>query len=117
MGANLDYRGEDGLTGLHYAAMSGFKDVASLLIEKGADINAMSPELGTPLYLAAIKSRSNIVALLLKARALVHTVTDYLVTALHCAAWAGDPKTLKLLWRKGRSRRLRRLSTSFGFSP
>lgn len=101
MGANLDYRGEYGLTGLHYAAMSGFEDVVSLLIEKGADINAMSPELGTPLCLAALKSRSNIVALLLKKRALVHTATDYLGTALHCAAWAGDPKTLKLLLEKG----------------
>ena len=50
-GAEIDYRGPDGTgeTALHWAASSDDADVAAVLIEGGADIEAANGSIGTPL--------------------------------------------------------------------
>ena len=50
-GAEIDYRGPDGTgeTALHWAASSDDADVAAVLIEGGADIEAADGSIGTPL--------------------------------------------------------------------
>jgi ankyrin repeat protein len=53
-GADINYRNtSDGFTSLHHAISCGSDDVARLLIEKGANVNALADDGTTPLILAA----------------------------------------------------------------
>jgi ankyrin repeat protein len=66
-GADVNYKNtSDGLTSLHYAISSGSDDVARLLIEKGADVNALDHDGTTPLILAAKNDSVFIAKLLLE---------------------------------------------------
>jgi ankyrin repeat protein len=49
---------------LHYAADYGQKDVAELLLAKGASINAKADDGSTPLSLAAAKGHQDVAKLL-----------------------------------------------------
>lgn len=84
MGIDLDDAGTRGLTVLHRAVLSGHEDIIHILIEAGADVNAISNDFGTPLCLAALKGMVRITSLLLAHRARPSTVTPALGTALHC---------------------------------
>lgn len=84
MGVDLDETGASDLTVLHRAVLSGHEDVVDILIEAGADVNAMSDDFGTPLCLAALRGAHEVVALLLRWRARASTTTTKLGTALHC---------------------------------
>jgi ankyrin repeat protein len=64
-GADINYRNKsDGWTSLHYAISSRSDDVARLLIEKGANVNALADDGTTPLILA-VKTDSVFIAKLL----------------------------------------------------
>ena len=53
-GADINYGNKsDGLTSLHYSISCGSVDVAILLIEKGANVNALTNDGTSPLILAA----------------------------------------------------------------
>ncbi|KAK6429926.1 LON peptidase N-terminal domain and RING finger protein 2 [Oleoguttula sp. CCFEE 5521] len=110
--ADFDYRDELDLTALHHAVLSGFEDVVSLLIQRGADVNSPSLNVGTPLILAVLKQRSNVVKLLLSTRGInVDAVVGNLGSAMHCAAWCADMDIVEMLVGHGtaidRERRLR----------
>ena len=51
-------------TPLHYAAANGHKEIAELLIEKGADLNAKDEDGGTPLDVAISFRQTKIADLL-----------------------------------------------------
>ena len=55
-----------GRTPLHYAAMYGHKEVAELLIAKGANVNVKDEDGETPLDLAIKYKQTEIANLLLK---------------------------------------------------
>lgn len=84
MGVDLDETSASGLTVLHRAVLSGHEDVVDILIQAGADVNAMSDDFGTPLCLAALRGSHEVVALLLWRRAKASTTTTKLGSALHC---------------------------------
>jgi ankyrin repeat protein len=113
-----------GCTPLHCAARYGHKEVAELLIAKGADINAKDTQGWTPIYLAMYQDRKEIAKLLLSKGGDVslHTAAyigdlqtveklidaganvdakEKGVTALHCAAKAGQIAVAKLLIANG----------------
>lgn len=66
-GADVNYKNtSDGWKGLHYAISCGSDDMARLLIEKGADVNAIADDGTTPLILAAKNDSVFIAKLLLE---------------------------------------------------
>ncbi|KAK1797577.1 hypothetical protein P4O66_000769 [Electrophorus voltai] len=52
-GASVNQRNEDGVTLLHMACASGYRDVVSLLLASGADVLAADSGYWTPVHLAA----------------------------------------------------------------
>jgi ankyrin repeat protein len=85
-----------GYTPLHFAAKNGNKDVAQLLIDKEADINAKSNINETPLHVAAKYGNSGVAKLLIDKDANVNTV-EATFTPLHYAAEKGYSDIAKLL--------------------
>ncbi len=73
-GANVNAKNKDGATPLHFATLSGHRDVAELLISKGADVKAREKHGGTPLYFAAIMGHKDIAELLIAKGAKVDTI-------------------------------------------
>jgi len=75
--ANPNTRDKNGNTPLHLAAEHGFLDVARLLLEHGADVNAIGKSGWTPLHVAAVNGRMAIVRLLLEHGADVDVIDNY----------------------------------------
>ncbi|KAH0812041.1 hypothetical protein GEV33_010750 [Tenebrio molitor] len=73
-----------GETPLHIAAFKGNVDIAELLIEKGASVNAITTA-----------------ELLIKKGASLNALTDEELTPLHYAAFGGNSETVTLLIQKG----------------
>ncbi|XP_066562262.1 unconventional myosin-XVI isoform X2 [Amia ocellicauda] len=65
-GGSVNQSNEEGVTLLHMACASGYKDVVSLLLENGADPQVADNSYWTPLHLAAKYGQTNIVNQLLK---------------------------------------------------
>ncbi|XP_071197181.1 unconventional myosin-XVI-like isoform X2 [Salvelinus alpinus] len=68
-GVSLNQRNNDGVTLLHIACASGYREVVSVLLEDGADPQPSDNGYWTPLHLAAKYGQTSIVSQLLKHRA------------------------------------------------
>ena len=92
-----------GETPLHFAALFGRKEVAELLIAKGADVNAKDAVVGfTPLHRAAYHGRKEVAELLIAKGADVNAKDKYGGTPLSNAAQLIYHKeTIELLIAKG----------------
>ncbi|XP_014637266.1 PREDICTED: unconventional myosin-XVI [Ceratotherium simum simum] len=64
-GGNVNEKNDEGVTLLHMACASGYKEVVSLLLEHGGDLNTVDNQHWTPLHLAAKYGQTNLVKLLL----------------------------------------------------
>lgn len=100
-GASFDHRDQHGLTALHHATLSGCEDIVTILLDKGADIDAQSHLYGSPLCLAIIKNRVNIANILFEHDTSTTSTTEGIVTALHCASLTGDHETAAMLLQRG----------------
>jgi len=77
-------------TGLHHAAFSGAREIASLLLERGADIGARTVVGYTPLHYAAFAGQEAVFEQLLEAGADIHALDDSQTTVLHAASVGGN---------------------------
>ncbi|XP_032385012.1 unconventional myosin-XVI isoform X3 [Etheostoma spectabile] len=68
-GGSLNQSNEDGVTLLHIACASGYREVVSVLLENGTDPNPADNNFWTPLHLAAKYGQTSIVSQLLRHRA------------------------------------------------
>ena len=92
----------DGMTALHWAAESGHRELAQLLLTAGASPAAATRiARHTPLHIAAIGGHSAVAGLIVDAGADVNATTTTGATALHFAATAGSGPTATLLLDRG----------------
>jgi ankyrin repeat protein len=90
-----------GYTPLMMAASGGGKDLVQLLLEKGADIKATTPDGFTVLMKAALEGGKDVVQLLLEKGADIKATTPDGLTALMWAAMGGDEEVVQLLLERG----------------
>ena len=86
-----------GYTMLHIAAMGGYTETASFLIEKGAIIDSESTNGDTPLYVAAKRGYTETARFLIEKGAKVDSETSNGETPLYMAAKRGYTETAKIL--------------------
>jgi ankyrin repeat protein len=89
-----------GWTPLHWAAWTGHKAVAELLLKNKAEVNARTNHGNTPLHDAALKGHKDIAKLLLAKKAEVNAGDKNGMTPLHLAAEKGHKDVVELLLAK-----------------
>jgi ankyrin repeat protein len=97
----ISSRDDEGKTPLHVAVEWNQKDVAELLLAKGADVNAKGKDDWTPLDAAVGHARKDIVKLLLAKGADINAKDKGGETPLHFAAEFGRKDMVALLLSKG----------------
>jgi ankyrin repeat protein len=93
---NLPHK-EGGSTPLHYAIITNHPDIVTLLLARGAKLNAVSGSGSTALHLAASRGYAGIVALLLEKGMDVNLADASGATPLEEAAWKGERDVVALL--------------------
>ncbi len=97
---NIDLK-RNGMTPLMTAAKYGHRDIAQLLIEKGANVNLPNCSGETSLCVAAIYGQADMVSLLLDEGAEIDIQTDQGFTALIAAAEKGHLSVVNILLQWG----------------
>ena len=106
------------LTPLHYACCLGHFEMAALLLDHNALVNAATVDGYTPLMMAAEAENTDLVNLLLSRGAKVNaSLPGTLSTALHMAARRGDIETVRELCRAGADFRARAGKDSYKRTP
>ncbi|XP_044972070.1 poly [ADP-ribose] polymerase tankyrase-1-like [Hordeum vulgare subsp. vulgare] len=90
----------DGETPLHWAAYNGDRDLAMLLLYKGADVSAANPR-GTALHVAAMRGCPEVVRVLLRHGADPNKVASRVFTPLVSSLLGGSVECMKLLIEAG----------------
>ncbi|XP_067908702.1 poly [ADP-ribose] polymerase tankyrase-2 isoform X4 [Heterodontus francisci] len=91
-------------TALHCAAVSSYpkrKQVAELLLRKGANVDEKTKDLLTPLHMASEKAHNDIIEVLIKNDTKVNALDSLGQTPLHRAAQCGHHHTCRLLLTSG----------------
>ena len=92
----------DGMTALHWAALNGDAELASMLLFAGANVGAKTRIGGyTPLHLAAQVGHAGVIAPLVAAGAQVGALTATGATALMQAAHSGSTDAVRILIENG----------------
>ena len=112
-GTPVDYKNREGRTALSFAAEYGYADIARLLLEHKADVNAQSFEIReghgykkeegkrTPLHWAAAKGRMEVAGILCDAGANIEARTAHDRSAVLEAAMANNISLVTFLLDKG----------------
>ncbi len=100
---DVNTKGTDDLTALHYAVEQRNPKMAEMLLKNGADINARDSSGNTPLHRAISKGKDNIqtIFLLLQTGADVNAPDKYQYTPLHFATMYRDTPVVQLLLKRG----------------
>ncbi|XP_045124087.1 ankyrin repeat domain-containing protein 27-like [Portunus trituberculatus] len=100
MGDSVDFSNIDGWTALHMAAVYGAVDVAVVLLNAGADIEAKCKSGRTPLFLACREKQFALAKMLVERGADTSTADNSDWTLLFQAASAGSLEIVKWLFEK-----------------
>jgi uncharacterized protein len=101
-GADVNASQGDGMTALHWAALNGDAELASMLLYAGANVGAKTRLGGyTPLHLAAQIGNAAVIAPLVAAGAQVGALTATGATALMQAAHSGSADSVRILLENG----------------
>ena len=101
-GADVNGAQGDGMTALHWAALNGDAELASMLLYAGANVGAKTRIGGyTPLHLAAQVGNASVIAPLVAAGAPVAAATATGATALMQAAHSGSTDSVRILLENG----------------
>jgi ankyrin repeat protein len=101
-GADVSEAQGDGMTALHWAALNGDAELASILRYAGANWRATTRLGGyMPLHLAAQSGADGVIAQLIEAGADIHVKTATGATALMLAAQSGSTKAVSILLEHG----------------
>jgi ankyrin repeat protein len=100
--AEVDSRDDDGMTPLLVAALSGHREMAALLLDHGADVEARDAAGGaTPLYQAAAWGRTAVIELLIARGADVNARNRAGKTPLAAALANGSIEAARILREHG----------------
>ena len=99
-GTKVDLR-DDGVTLLQMTAGEGQKEIAELLIAKGADVNAMTPDGLTALFAAILGPHKEMAELLIEAGVNIDESNNGSQTPLHKAAFEGRDEIVNMLIQNG----------------
>ncbi|OQE20243.1 hypothetical protein PENFLA_c017G09099 [Penicillium flavigenum] len=94
---------ENNFTPLSFAAQYGQEAIARLLLERGADVDALCGWYGSALVAACDEGQLKIVEVLLDSKADINTESELYGSPLEAAAKAGHWKLVTLLLEKGAS--------------
>ena len=94
--ANINAKGLDGFTPLHFAVNEGHFEIVKFLIENSAYINSISYSKRTPLHLACEKGKISIIQILLQHKAFVNSKDDDGNTPLHYLSSNGWEEALNV---------------------
>ncbi|XP_070768544.1 B-cell lymphoma 3 protein homolog [Enoplosus armatus] len=98
----LEIKNYEGLSPLHLAVLRGHKDLARMLLDAGADINAMDIKSGqSPLMHAVESNNADMVHFLIESGSDVNSQSYSGNTALHSACGRGQVDTVRLLLKNG----------------
>ncbi|MBY0495755.1 MAG: ankyrin repeat domain-containing protein [Cyanobacteria bacterium] len=101
-GADVNGAQGDGMTALHWAALNGDAELASMLLYAGANVGAKTRIGGyTPLHLAAQVGNAAVIAPMVAAGAQVSALTATGATALMQAAHSGNADSVRILLENG----------------
>jgi ankyrin repeat protein len=102
-GVDIEDRSDDGYTALHLAAHFGRLEVARLLLNRGADPNAVAANQSrvTPLHSAVAGRHRDLASLLLALGSSANAVQQGGWTPLHAAAQNGDDDVVGMLLLRG----------------
>lgn len=106
------------LTPLHYACCFGHFEIAYLLLDKEAYVNAPTPDGYTPLMMAVETGNTDMVSLLHNRGAKVNaSLPGTMMTALHMASKRGDMDSVRELCRAGADWKARAGKEPYGKTP
>ncbi len=98
---NVNFSDTQGSTPLHIACLNGHTEIAEMLIEKGANIDALTLNECTQLHLSCGAGNIEIVKMLIKKRAKVDVAAQDGCTSLYFACQIGYEKIARILIKGG----------------
>lgn len=113
-GSALDESEGEGVTPLHLAAATDQADMATLLLARGANVNATNHNGFTALHWAASRDHVTTARVLLEAGATLDARARSGITPLHWAAGRNAIRAVSLLLEHGADARL---TTAMGYTP
>ncbi|XP_048247936.1 serine/threonine-protein phosphatase 6 regulatory ankyrin repeat subunit B-like, partial [Haliotis rufescens] len=94
---NVNIKGPEGSTPLHYACAVGNVSIVSYLLQEVVDISEQNKKGETGLHLACIYGNAEVVTKLLQNKGIIHLKDNAGRTPLHRAAWQGDRVVVEVL--------------------
>ncbi|XP_048253152.1 uncharacterized protein LOC125381049, partial [Haliotis rufescens] len=94
---NVNIKGPEGSTPLHYACAVGNVSIVSYLLQEVVDIGEQNKKGETGLHLACIYGNAEVVTMLLQNKGIIHVKDNAGLTPLHRAAWQGHRVVVEVL--------------------